>query len=124
MMYLVILCAGLSLQRLGPRRIFRTSRRQLTEALAGLHEDRRLAAGRLVATHDDVDVERVKLDAPAEAASRLGGDEGREPRNGSITISPRLVRSRSASSIITVGLTVGWSWRPRRASEPSEEAPG
>src|SRR5271170_2683289 len=77
MMSLVILCAGLSLQRLGPRRIFRTSRRQLTEALAGLHEDRRLAAGRLVATHDDVDVERVKLDAPAEAAGRLGGDEGR-----------------------------------------------
>ena len=28
------------------------------------------------------------------------------------------------SSTMAVGLTVGWSLRPRRASEPSEEAPG
>ena len=47
-----------------------------------------------------------------------------EPRNGLSTKSPRLVRSRSASSSIAVGLTVGWSWSPRRASEPSDEAPG
>src|ERR1700729_2636517 len=37
-----------------------------------------------------------------------------EPRNWSMTISPRLVRSRSASSSIAVGLTVGWSLSPRR----------
>src|ERR1700741_1268303 len=41
-----------------------------------------------------------------------------------MTISRRLVRSRRASSSMAVGLTVGWSLRPPRASEPSEEAPG
>jgi hypothetical protein len=39
------------------------------------------------------------------------------PSNGSITISPRVVRSRRASTSIADGLTVGWSLRPRRASE-------
>src|SRR5271170_4432880 len=77
MMSLVILCVGLTLQRLGPRRIFRTSRRQLTEALASLNEDCGLAAGRLVATHDDIDVERIELDTAADAAGFLCGDEGR-----------------------------------------------
>ena len=36
-----------------------------------------------------------------------------------MTMSPRSVRSSSASSTIAVGLTVGWSSRPRRASEPA-----
>src|SRR5580658_2689166 len=77
MMSIVVLCVALTLIRLGPRRIFRTSRCQLTENLAGLHEDRGLAAGRLVATHDDVDVERIELDTAADAAGFLCGDEGR-----------------------------------------------
>jgi hypothetical protein len=36
----------------------------------------------------------------------------------------RLLRSRRVSSSIAVGLTVGWSLRPRRSSESSDEAPG
>jgi hypothetical protein len=45
-----------------------------------------------------------------------------EPRNGSTTMSPRLVRPMRASSRMAVGLTVGWSLRPRRASDPSDDA--
>src|ERR1700691_574932 len=47
-----------------------------------------------------------------------------EPRNGSRTMSPRWLRARSASSSMATGLTVGCSRSPRRASEPSDEAPG
>ena len=80
---------------------------------------------RFVAPDDDVDVERVELDAAADAAGLLAAIRVEpEPRNGSRTMSPRLVRSRSASSSMAVGLTVGWSCKPRRASEPSDEAPG
>jgi len=79
----------------------------------------------LITANDHVDVERIELDAAADATGLVGGDEVEpEPRKGSSTISPRLVRSSRASSSIAAGLTVGWSCKPRRASEPSDEAPG
>ena len=75
--------------------------------------------------HDHADVERVQLNALANAAGLVGGDQGRAGVvERAMTMSPRLVRSRRASSSIAVGLTVGWSLRPQRASEPSDEAPG
>jgi hypothetical protein len=40
-----------------------------------------------------------------------------EPRNGPMTMSPRSVISRSASSNIATGLTVGWCCSPSPASE-------
>ena len=40
-----------------------------------------------------------------------------EPRNGSRTISSRLVTSRMASSSMAIGLTVGWSVKPQGKSD-------
>ena len=45
--------------------------------LAGLDMRRSLARGKFIPTDDDVDIERIELDAAANAASLLGGDEGR-----------------------------------------------
>ena len=78
------------------------------ERLAGLGENRCVARCGRVTAHDHIDVERIQLYAPAErpvlsAAMRVEP----EPRNGSITMSPRLLRSRSASSSMAIGLTVG-----------------
>ena len=74
MISLVTMYAGLALQRLGARRLPLASRRQLTEALLSLHEDRGLAVGRLVAANDNVDVQWIDLDAAAKAAGSLRGD--------------------------------------------------
>jgi hypothetical protein len=48
-----------------------------SERLAGLDEDCKAARGGLVAPNDHVDIERIELDASADAARRLGSDEGR-----------------------------------------------
>ena len=47
-----------------------------------------------------------------------------EPAKQSMTMSPRFVTSRSASSSRTRGLTVGWKLRPSRESDPRVEPPG
>jgi len=47
------------------------------ERLVGLDGNRKAARGGLVAPDDHVDVERIELETPANAASRLGVNEGR-----------------------------------------------
>jgi hypothetical protein len=47
------------------------------EALTRLGESRSLAAGDLAAANDHVDIERIELDAPTDAAGRLRSYEGR-----------------------------------------------
>ena len=49
-------------------------RRQLMEAVPGLDEDRGLAAGRLVEANDHIDIERIELNAAADAARVLRRD--------------------------------------------------
>jgi hypothetical protein len=63
--------------RPGRERLFLAPRRQLTEALPGLHEDRGLAARPLVAADNHVDVKRIELDSAADAAGLVRCDEGR-----------------------------------------------
>ena len=53
------------------------SRRDAPERLACLDKDGRLAGRGFIAADYDVDVERIELDAAADAAGVLGGDEGR-----------------------------------------------
>ena len=79
------------------------------EPLAGLGENRCVARCGRVTARDDIDVQRVEFDASAQTLGLLGGNAEvePEPRNGSITMSPRLLRSRSASSSMAIGLTVG-----------------
>src|SRR5712671_4041102 len=79
----------------------------------------------LATAKDDIDIERIKLNAAAgrpvlSVAMRVDPD----PRNGSRMMSLRLDMSSSASSSIVTDFTVGWCWRPWRASEPMLEAPG
>jgi hypothetical protein len=50
---------------------------KLVERFASLFEDRGLAGSSLVAAEDDVDVERIELDAAAASAGFLGGHQGR-----------------------------------------------
>jgi hypothetical protein len=110
---------------LGRRHLLGPTRLQRLERLASLDEDCRITGSGLVATHDHIDVERIEFDPAADAASPVGGDESRtgtEERVKDHVVA--LGDVRRASSSMAVGLTVGWSLRPRRASEPSDEAPG
>ena len=111
---------------LGQRRLQRPAPRERLERLAGVDENCPATRRGLIAPHDHVDVERIELDdASADSSGLICGNQVEPERtNGSMMMSPRLVRSSIASSSMAVGLTVGWSSRPRRASEPSEEAPG
>ena len=59
------------------RRFTGPTRAQRLERLARLDQNRRVACRGLVSAHDDIDIERVELDAATDAAGRLGGDEGR-----------------------------------------------
>ena len=52
-------------------------RRQRLERLAGLDENRLVAGRGLKAPHDHIDVERIELDAAADATGLVGRDEGR-----------------------------------------------
>jgi len=63
--------------RPGRGRFSLAPRRQLTEALPGLREDRGLAACPLVAADNHIDVKRVELESAADAAGLVGRDEGR-----------------------------------------------
>jgi Recombinase len=69
--------SGFALMRPGRGRFSLAPRRQLTEALPGLHEDRGLAACPLVAADNHVDMKRIKFDPATGPASGLCGDEGR-----------------------------------------------
>ena len=51
--------------------------RELDERLAGAVEGSRAPGRGLIPAQDDIDVERVELDAEAASAGSLGGDEGR-----------------------------------------------
>jgi hypothetical protein len=62
---------------LAPRLFQRPVRRQRLERLAGLDENRRVAGRGLKAPHDHIDVERIELDAAADATDLVGRDEGR-----------------------------------------------
>jgi hypothetical protein len=72
----IIFGSGFALMRPGCERLSIAPRRQLTEALPGLPEDRGLAARPLVGADNHVDVKRVELDSAADAAGLVGGDEG------------------------------------------------
>ena len=52
-------------------------RRQRLERPAGLDENRLVAGRGLKAPHDHIDVERIKLEAAADATGLVGRDEGR-----------------------------------------------
>src|SRR5580693_4748660 len=73
----IIVGSDFALMRPGRGRFSLAPRRQLTEALRGLHEDRGLAARPLVAADNHVDVKRVELDSSADAAGLVRCDEGR-----------------------------------------------
>jgi hypothetical protein len=65
------------------------------ESFTGSCECRCLPGDHLEPTNDHVDIERIEFNTEADPAGA-----------------------------IAVGLTVGWSVSPRRASEPRDEAPG
>src|SRR5277367_429970 len=73
----IILRGGFTFRRPGRRRLPLAPRRQLMEALTRLGESRSLAAGDLATANDHVDIERIELDAPTDAAGRLRSYEGR-----------------------------------------------
>jgi hypothetical protein len=73
----IIFGSSFALMRPGRERLFLAPRRQLTEALPGLHEDRGLAARPLVAADNHVNVKRIELDSAADAAGLVRCDEGR-----------------------------------------------
>ena len=82
--------------------------RDRCEGLTRVGEDNGCARCCLIAPDDDVDVEWIELDTAAHPPGILGSlSVDPEPRKGSRTISPRFVRSISASSNIAVGFTVG-----------------
>jgi len=66
-----------AVNRLSLRRLSCATRGDVFERLTGLDQDARLASGALVAANDDVGVERIELDAAADAALLLGGDQRR-----------------------------------------------
>jgi hypothetical protein len=73
----IIVGSDFALMRPGRGRFSLARRRQLTEALPGLREDRGLAACPLVAADNHIDVKRVELESAADAAGLVGRDEGR-----------------------------------------------
>jgi hypothetical protein len=73
----IIVGSDFALMRPGRGRFSLAPRRQLTEALPGLREDRGLAACPLVAADNHIDVKRVELESAADAAGLVGRDEGR-----------------------------------------------
>src|SRR6202044_882962 len=73
----IIVGSDFALMRPGRGRFSLAPRRQLTEALPGLHEDRGFAACPLVAADNHIDVKRVELESAADAAGLVGRDEGR-----------------------------------------------
>jgi len=73
----IIVGSDFALMRPGLGRFSLAPRRQLTEALPGLREDRGLAACPLVAADNHIDVKRVELESAADAAGLVGRDEGR-----------------------------------------------
>ena len=90
-----------------PRRL-RPSGRYLFEGRARVGENNGCARFRLIASNNDIDVEWIELHAAAYPPGILGSDQGRpRAKEGSRTISPRFVRSISASCSIAVGFTVG-----------------
>lgn len=63
--------------RLSGGRLALSPRRQVLERLAGIGQNGILARGPLVAADDDVDVERIELDAATDTADLVGGNQGR-----------------------------------------------
>ena len=78
------------------------ARGKLAKGFAGRFEDRFAACFAFVALDDYIDIERIDFKAATDAlpvrSAAMSVDP--EPRNGSSTMSPRLVTSRSASASI------------------------
>ena len=94
--------------------------------LVGLDEDCCVIGSGPVAAHDHIGVERIEFGTTADATGPVGGDESRTGTEERVEDDVIAFSSVKEGVVFeqAVGLTVGWSLRPRRASEPTAEAPG
>ena len=98
---------------------------KLTEGLPGIDEHRGLTGSPLVTTDDHIDVERIELDSATDAAGLVGGDEGRTGAEERVDNDIAAIGEIEESVLEQGGgLDCRMVLRPRRASEPSDEAPG